>query len=150
MQITAVKNAIADAVRSAVILPAGVGKLTCSGFVPDSVVVPCFFAAEVDVNYDLTHGRGTDELLITCRVLAGRADDRSSQRILDGMLSGSGPASLKAAFTAARGGPGEMALGGVADDVHLQRVQGYRWYEHAGSSYVGAELAVRVIGDGRT
>jgi hypothetical protein len=66
------------------------------------------------------------------------------------MLSGSGAASLKAAFTAARGAPGQLALGGLADDVHLQRVQGYRWYEHAGSSYVGAELAVRVIGDGRT
>ncbi|MBW8701883.1 hypothetical protein MBT84_19945 [Streptomyces sp. MBT84] len=150
MQISPIKDAIADAVRAGVVLPAGIGKLTCSGYVPDAVVAPCFFVAEVDVNYDQTMGRGTDELLFTCRVLAGRADDRSAQRILDGMLSGAGPASLKAAFETARGAPGELALGGLADDIHLQRVQGYRWYEHAGASYVGAELAVRVIGDGRT
>ncbi|EPD56358.1 hypothetical protein [Streptomyces sp. HGB0020] len=150
MQISDVKDAIADAARENITLPAGIGKLTCTGFVPDAVVAPCFFVGEVDVNYDQAMGRGLDELLITCRVLAGRADDRSAQRILDKMLSGSGPASLKAAFETMRGAPGEFALGGLADDIHLQRVTGYRWYEHAGSSYVGAELAVRVIGDGRT
>lgn len=150
MQISAIRDAIADAVRAGVVLPAGIGKLTCTGYVPDSVVTPCFFVGEVDVNFDQTMGRGTDELLITCRVLASRADDRSGQRIVDLMLSGSGTASLKAAFTAARGAPGQLALGGLADDIHLQRVTGYRWYEHAGASYIGAELAVRVIGDGRT
>lgn len=150
MQISSIKDAIADAVRAGVVLPTGIGALTCTGYVPDAMVAPCFYVGEVDVNYDQTHGRGLDELLITCRVLAGRADDRSAQRILDGMLSGAGQASLKAAFETARGAPGQLALGGLADDIHLQRVQGYRWYEHQGSSYVGAELAVRVIGDGRT
>nr|WP_203689081.1 hypothetical protein [Streptomyces sp. SID12488] len=131
-------------------MPAGIGKLTSTGYVPDSVVVPCFFVAEVDINFDKTMGRGTDELMFTCRVLAGRADDRSSQRVLDALLSGAGVASLKQALEAARGAPGELALGGAADDLHLERVQGYRWYEHQGSSYVGAELAVKVIGDGNT
>nr|WP_203691348.1 hypothetical protein [Streptomyces sp. SID12488] len=131
-------------------MPAGIGKLTSTGYVPDSVVVPCFFVAEVDINFDKTMGRGTDELMFTCRVLAGRADDRSSQRVLDALLSGAGVASLKQALETARGAPGELALGGAADDLHLERVQGYRWYEHQGSSYVGAELAVKVIGDGST
>jgi hypothetical protein len=94
--------------------------------------------------------RRLDELIFTCRVLAGRADDRSSQRIIDALLSGAGPASLKAAIEQARGAPGEMALGGLADDLHLQRVQGYRWFEHAGSTYIGAELVIKVIGDGST
>jgi hypothetical protein len=149
VQISAIRDAIADAAR-VVVLPAGIGKLVCTGYVPDSVVAPCFFVGEVDVNYDKAMGRGMDELLFTCRVLAGRADDRSSQRILDAMLSGAGTASLKVAIEAARGAPGEMALGGLADDLHLERVQGYRWYEHQGSSFVGAELAIKVIGDGRT
>ncbi|NEA61360.1 hypothetical protein [Streptomyces sp. SID12488] len=149
MQISAVRDALADAAR-VVVLPAGIGKLTSTGYVPDSVVVPCFFVAEVDINFDKTMGRGTDELMFTCRVLAGRADDRSSQRVLDALLSGAGVASLKQALEAARGAPGELALGGAADDLHLERVQGYRWYEHQGSSYVGAELAVKVIGDGNT
>lgn len=149
MQISLIRDAIADAAR-VVVLPAGIGKLTCFGYVPDSIVAPCFFVGEVDVNFDKTMGRGTDELLFTCRVLAGRADDRSAQRILDALLSGAGEASLKQAIEAARGAPGELALGGLADDLHLQRVQGYRWYEHQGSSFVGAELAIKVIGDGNT
>jgi hypothetical protein len=149
VQISAVRDAIADAAR-VVVLPAGIGKLVCTGYVPDSVVTPCFFVAEVDINFDKAMGRGLDELLFTCRVLAGRADDKSAQRILDALLSGAGPASLKQALEAARGAPGEMALGGLADDLHLQRVQGYRWYEHQGSSFVGAELAIKVIGSGST
>jgi hypothetical protein len=149
VQISAIRDAIADAAR-AVVLPDGIGALTCTGYVPDSVVTPCFFVGEVEITFDRTMGRGTDELMVTCRVLAGRADDRSAQRILDALLSGAGQASLKQAIEAARGGPGEMALGGLADDLHLERVLGYRWYEHAGSSYVGAELMIKVIGPGGT
>lgn len=149
MQISAVRDAIADVART-VVLPTGVGKLKSTGYVPDGIIAPCFFVAEVEVNFDRAMGRKLDELLFTCRVLAGRADDRASQRILDALLSGAGPASLKQAIEAGRGAPGEMALGGLADDLHLQRVQGYRWFEHAGSTYVGAELVIRVIGDGST
>jgi hypothetical protein len=149
VQISAVRDAIADTAR-VIVLPAGIGKLTSLGYTPDSVVTPCFFVGEVEITYDRAMGRGLDELQFTCRVLAGRADDRSTQRVLDAMLSGSGQASLKAAIEAARGAPGEMALGGLADDLHLERVQGYRWYEHAGATYLGAELAIKVIGDGRT
>jgi len=149
VQISAVRDAIAAA-AAVVVLPAGVGKLRCTGYVPDSVVTPCFFVGEVEVNFDKAMARRLDELIFTCRVLAGRADDRSSQRIIDALLSGAGPASLKAAIEQARGAPGEMALGGLADDLHLQRVQGYRWFEHAGSTYIGAELVIKVIGDGST
>ncbi|MDX3583003.1 hypothetical protein [Streptomyces europaeiscabiei] len=149
MQISPIRYAIADAAR-AVVLPAGLGKLTATGYVPDAVAAPCFFVAEVEVTYDKAMGRGLDELLFTCRVLVGRADDRTSQQTLDGLLSGSGPASLKAAIEVARGAPGQAALGGLADDLHLQRVQGYRWYEHEGTTYVGAELVIKVIGPGGT
>lgn len=149
MQIAVVRERIADAART-VVLPDGVPKLTATGYTPDAVTEPHFFAGEVGVDYDKTHGRGTDEIEVTCRVLVGRQDDRTSQRVLDGLLSGSGPASLKRAIEAARGAPGEAALGGAADDLHITRVQGYRWYEHAGITYVGAELIIRVIGDGST
>jgi hypothetical protein len=147
MQISPIRDAIATAART-VVLPDGIGKLTSTGYVPDSVAAPCFFVAEVEVNYDRAMGRKLDELLFTCRVLVGRADDRTSQKILDSLLSGSGPASLKAAIEAARGAPGVAALGGLADDLHLQRVQGYRWYEHEGTTYVGAELIIKAIGGG--
>lgn len=147
MQVSEVRKAIADAAR-AVVLPAGVGKLTCTGYTPDAVTAPHFFCGEVAVTFDKTFGRGTDELEITCRVLVGTADDKSAQRTLDALISGSGPASLKAAIEAARGAPGVFALGGLAHDLHLMRVQGYRWYEHQDQKFVGAELIIKVIGDG--
>ncbi|MGQ4358866.1 hypothetical protein [Streptomyces sp. SAS_272] len=147
MQISAVREAIADAAR-AVVLPEGIGKLTCTGYVPDAATAPHFFVAEYEQDFDKAMARGLDELTFTSRVLVGRADDMAAQRILDGMLAGSGPASLKAAIEAARGAPGEYALGGLAHDLHVMRVQGYRWYEHAGSTYVGAELMIKVIGEG--
>ena len=149
MQISAVRTAIADAAR-AVVLPSGIPKLTSTGYVPDSVTEPHFFVAEYTQEYDRAMGRALDELEFTCRVLVGRADDKSSQVILDAMLSGGGTASLKVAIEAARGAPGEFALGGLAHDLHVMRVQGYRWYEHQGTQYVGAELIIKVIGNGST
>jgi hypothetical protein len=149
VDVSAVRAAIAAA-ASTVQLPAGAGHLTCTGYTPDAVTEPHFFAGEVGIEFDKTFGRGLDELEVTCRALVGRGDDRAAQEVLDLLLSGSGPGSLKAAIEAARGAPGEAALGGLADDLHVVRVQGYRWYEHAGVQYVGAELIVRVIGPGTT
>jgi hypothetical protein len=147
VQPSAVRNAIADAAR-AVVLTEGIGKLTATGYVPDAVIAPHFFCGEYAVDFDKAMGRALDEVELTCRVLVGRADDRSAQDVLDGLLAGSGPASLKAAIEAARGAPGEFALGGLAHDLHVTRIQGYRWYEHAGTQYVGAELIIKIIGEG--
>ncbi|MER6198023.1 hypothetical protein ABT234_11745 [Streptomyces sp. NPDC001586] len=144
-----IREAIATAAR-AVVLPGGVGKLTCHGYTPDSITAPHFFAGEYSLEFDKAYGRGLDEAELTCRVLVGRADDVSAQRTLDALLAGAGAASLKQAIEAARGEPGEAALGGLADDFHVTRVQGYRWYEHQGTQYVGAELIIRIIGDGRS
>lgn len=124
--------------------------LNCFGYVPDSIPEPCFFTAETDVTYDRTFGADTEpgdmELMVTCRVLVSRADDKASQKLLDGYLKGTGATSLKAALEGTPGVP--QTLGGACDDLHVVRVQGYRWYEHGTSQYVGAELIVRVIGDG--
>lgn len=149
MQVSAVREAIADAAR-AVVLPAGIGKLVCTGYIPDSVTTPCFYVGEVDVTYDRVMGRGLDELMVTARVMASRSDDKASQRLVDMLVSGAGQASLKQAIEVARGAPGELALGGLADDLHVVRVQSYRWFEHAGSTYLGAEFTIKVIGSGST
>ncbi len=148
MQFSVVRERIAEAAAAGVVMPAGVPKLTCSGYVPDSVVAPHFFVGEMEVTYDRAYRRALDVAEFTCRVLVGRADDKSAQQILDALLSGSGTASLKRAIEVARGAPGEHALGGAADDLHVMRVQGYRWYEHNGTQYVGAELVIKVIGSG--
>lgn len=78
-------------------------KLTATGYTPDSVTEPHFFCGEYSIEFDKAMGRGLDTAELTCRVLVGLADDEAAQRLLDAMLSGSGPASLKQAVEAARG-----------------------------------------------
>lgn len=148
MQFSVVRERIAAAAEAGVVMPTGVPALTCTGYVPDSVTAPHFFVGEMEVTYDRAFRRALDVAEFTCRVLVGRADDKSAQQILDALLSGSGDASLKRAIEVARGAPGEYALDGAADDLHVMRVQGYRWYEHNGTQYVGAELVIKVIGSG--
>ncbi|MEU0369105.1 hypothetical protein ABZ070_02375 [Streptomyces sp. NPDC006283] len=147
MQMAAVRDAIAAAAAT-VVLPDGIGKLVCTGYVPDAITTPGFFCGEYSVDFDKAMRRSLDEVELTARVLVSRTDDKAAQRLLDAMLSGSGAASLKAAIEAARGAPGDYALGGLAHDLHVMRVQGYRWYEHQGTQYLGAELIIKVIGEG--
>ncbi|MFI6861785.1 hypothetical protein ACIBKZ_18115 [Streptomyces sp. NPDC050421] len=144
---SAVRDAVADAART-VVLPEGLARLTATGYVPDAVTVPCFFTADYTVEYDRVMNRALDKVELTCQVLVGIADDRAAQRLLDALLAGSGPSSLKAAIEAARGAPGDYALGGLADDLHVTRMQGYRWYEHQGTTYLGGQLIVNIIGEG--
>ena len=140
MDLKAVRAAIAEVTKT--VTPA----INAFGFAPSSIVAPCFFTGETDIEYDKTYGRGMDEFLVTCYILVGSAFDESSQDLLDGYLKGSGPTSLKAAI---EGTPGiAQDLGGECDDLHVVRVQGYRSYNIANKEYAGAELVVRVIGSG--
>ncbi|MFD8531528.1 hypothetical protein ACFV0L_29320 [Streptosporangium canum] len=143
MDVGDIRVGLAGAVRDRI------PSLNCFGYVPDSVPEPCFYAGEVDITFDRTFGRGLDEIEVTCRLLVSRADDRAGQAALDRYLAGSGPRSIKAALVAARGAPGEHALGGLCDDLHLMRVQAYRMYQVGEHHYYGAELIVRVIGSGK-
>jgi len=142
MEVGAVRKALAEAVRAAI------PSLTCYGYQPDSITPPAFCVGEVEVEFDRSFGRGLDEFYITCRLFTGRGDDKASQELLDRYLSGSGPYSVKAAIEATRGGPGEPALNGLAADVHVQRVQAYRYYQIGSDQFFGAELLVHVIGSG--
>ncbi|WP_344248236.1 hypothetical protein, partial [Actinocorallia libanotica] len=126
-------------------LPTGKGSLTCTAWLPDQVTSPHFFIAEYTQDYDKTFG-GLDVVEFTARILIARGDERSAQEVLDLLLRRGGPSSLKCALEAARGEPGEYALGGLADDFRVERMQGNRLYEHAGVQYVGGELIIRVFG----
>lgn len=147
MDIFAVRTAIADAAR-AVTMPAGTAKLTATGYATDAVTTPQFYVGDYTIDFDKTFRRGQDAVEFTCAVVVSRSDDLAGQKTLDALLSGSGPSSLKAAIEAARGAPGEYALGGAADDLQVTRVQSYRFYQIGDTTYLGAELIVRVIGEG--
>ncbi len=138
MDIPAVKRALADAVR-------GIPRFDAYGYVPDQPIVPCFYAGEVEIDPSQTFG-GSDRATITCRILTSGAEDEAGQRELDELLSRVGPRSVRAALESARGAPGELALGGLADDVTVDAIRGYRSIPVGEASYYGAEIVVIVLG----
>jgi hypothetical protein len=137
-------NAICVAIAAAAADATSDPPLNTSGFVPDAITEPHFFVAEPAVDYDKTFGR-TAELEVTCRLLVSRSDDEAGQRLLRGYLSTGNAASVKDAIEAARGGPGQAALGGLVDDLWVRRVERPRWYEHGGYWFVGADIVIKVV-----
>jgi hypothetical protein len=143
MDLGGICAAIAAAAKTAG-TPAGGKPLTATSYVPDAITEPHFFVAEPEIDYDKTFGR-TAELQITCRLLVGRQDDQAGQAQLRAYLSTGTAASVKDAIESARGGPGQPALGGLADDLWVRRVERPRYYEHSGTQYYGVDIQVRVV-----
>jgi hypothetical protein len=149
VDIFAVRGAIADAAR-AVTMPDGTAKLTATGYATDAVTTPHFYVGDYTIDFDKTFKRGQDDIEFTCAVLVSRSDDLSGQKTLDALLSGSGPAQPQDRH---RGGPRR------ARRVRPRR-PGRRPARHAravlpllrgrDTQYLGAELTVRVIGEGDT
>jgi hypothetical protein len=136
-QAAAVVNAMAD-------------PLTCFAYVPSDGPTPFAYFQVESVEYDRAMRQGSEELILTLMVMVSRADDRTSSELLDAYISSTGSKSLKAAIEAANGAPGQLALSGQADFVHVSgTTSGPRWYEwEDGSKYYGAGLRVRVLGTG--
>ncbi|MEV2240580.1 hypothetical protein [Micromonospora sp. NPDC049891] len=136
MNISAIRSALAESVAS--VTP----ELNTYGYVPDSVAVPCFYVGGVEIDYDVTMGRGSDELSVTCVVLVSANSDASGQEQLDAYLNGSGASSLKAAIEA------DETLGGECFTLAVSRAQGYGFHKVGTTDYLGAELVVNITGDG--
>jgi hypothetical protein len=142
VQIALVKSALRDAV-----IAAEIPGLDVYAYVPDAPSVPCFYPGEVTLDPLQTFGPGSDNADIICRVLVSAADDADGQALLDQYLSRSGTHSIRAAISAARGAPGELALGGAADDLVITKIDGYRLIATPNQElFYGAQITVRVIG----
>lgn len=142
MDIDDVCEAIAAALTAAELDVNG-QRLTATPFAPEALSPPHFFTAEFTGSYDKTFA-GLAELALTCRLMLARSDDHTGQQQAKVMAS-TGVGTVNAAFLSMRGAPGQPALGGVCDDLHLTRVQGPRLYDIGGSFY-GIEFNVFVMG----
>lgn len=113
--------------------------------VPNSVVEPAFYPRDYTVEPHASF-KNRWKLAVTCVLLVGSSNAEVNQRRLATFLSRDGEASVHAALLAARGAPGERALGGAADDLSVDRMGPPRMYEVAGVAYYGAEIVVTVLG----
>ncbi len=153
MRIKLVKAALRDAVKDADINIPKLGRLECYAHSPAAPNVPAFTCGQVAIDPLGTFlgqdRRGLQTVDFTCQVLTSTAEDDIGQQLLDELISLDGPYSINQALLAARGEPGELALGGVAHDLFVQRIDGYRMLSYGGDdqNYYGADITVRVIGD---
>src|SRR5688572_16788084 len=114
--------------------------LRCFEYVPDSVAPPAFFPVDVILDYAGALVHGLPQRTVRCQILTSRASDRSGQKLLKEFLAESGSRSLHVALRS------DPTLGGACHDLQLQRVNGYRVYEHQGQKFYGAGLELLVIG----
>lgn len=63
----------------------------------DSVTTPHLVVGAVGMSYDITFGRGADELTVTVTAYVSRTVEDAQQALLDELLEPSGPSSLKEA-----------------------------------------------------
>lgn len=142
LHLPTVKTALRDAVSTAL---DGLG-VQCYAYAPNEPHPPAFFPAEC-VIVPQTTMLGSAQLDLTCRVIASASEDQDGQLLLDEMLSMSGSYSIWTALEAARGEPGEAALGGACDDVFLSRIDAYRLIAGPNeTTWYGANLTIRVLG----
>ncbi len=144
LDINLVYERIAEAVNDAT-LDGETLRVTATAFSPDVPTVPHFFPAEFIADYDRTFG-GLTELVITARLMLSRASDETGQREAR-RLASAGVNTIREAINTAAGSPGEMALDGAADDIHLRRATGPRLYDYGTDGhFYGLEFTIFVMG----
>lgn len=144
LDLDAVANGLAAAVKAAQVTLAGVSVIA-TPFQPASITPPHFVVGTFVLNPDRTFG-GMDEVTFTCRLYVARGDEPDNQQAARQAASSRTTQSMKAALEAARGAPGQLALGGAADDLNVQRISGPHLYDIAGAMFYGIEYQVLVVG----
>lgn len=123
---------------------ATITSLDTEAYIRDIADVPVAMVGGPDpLEFDQTFGRGSDEYDFPVIVFASRVDDEGGQSQLDSYLDPFGALSLKAAIES------DSTLGGVVEDLRVQRVQDYGPHEINGVQYLGAVLIVHVMASGK-
>jgi hypothetical protein len=120
-------------------------KLHCYEYVPNLPVYPAFYVAEYTIDPYMTMG-GRYRVTFQTRLLIAPSTDRHAQKVLAHLLSQVGAGSIYAAFEAARGEPGQLALGGTADDFAINPPIKVQMFQIGDTLVYGADIPIEVIG----
>jgi hypothetical protein len=116
----------------------GITGLRTSAFVPDTVSPPIAIIEPNSIKFDVSMGRGLDELNFKVTVIVGRATDRSAQSQIDAFCSSAGSTSVKQVLESNR------TLGGKCNDLRVTGLNSYGSIQIADTPYLAAEFAVIV------
>lgn len=119
--------------------------LNTYAFVPDTGNLPALVIEPVSVMYEGAMGRHSDVWDFNVFVLISRNDMRSAQELLDALVAGSGPDSIRQIIEE----HDDLGLG--EDDsvtASVYAMHGYGGaFEWAGTPHIGAIIKVRVLVD---
>lgn len=107
-----------------------------------TVNVPAAVIGVETIDYDSTMARGSDDYILTIRLLVAESTEEIGQDALDEYLASAGDRSIKAAVEA------EKSLGGVAHFAVVRGVTEYGDIEYGGVGYLGAVFTVEVTASG--
>lgn len=114
--------------------------------VPDSLPSEAFYVGEIDIDPNQTFGsrsgtrRGTDQAMITCRILVARSTEKWALRKLRTYMGGSGVSSIIQALQ------GDKTLNGTVHSSVVKAIRGNRMFDVGGAKFYGVEIDIFVIG----
>lgn len=115
-------------------------------YVEEMAHTPALIVEPEVTDYTAAFGRGMDELCFRIFVIVGRSNGGQSQKVLDRLLDGGGPDSIRRIIH-------ENSELGLDDgtDAQVFAMKGYGGsYQYSKIPHVGAILRVRVITDPRS
>lgn len=114
-------------------------------------IAPAAHVFPTPVDYDETFQRGSDDWTFTVQVFVSDGTGSQVAQIrLDEYIEPVGPRSVKAKLEEPDAPDGSVTLGGLIDDLHVTRCEGYRLYQREGRAPVlGSEWIVKVSASGR-
>lgn len=134
MNVTAVMDELAAELDT-------IAGLRVFAFPPDNVPAPAAVVGYPEtVTYDVTMGRGVDQIDFPIYVLVGRLTDRTSRDALGAYLNGSGASSIKAVLLAGKPWVAMSSVRVASATIEVITM--------AGVDYLAATFTVNVYGPG--
>lgn len=128
MSIADIRQGLADRLAT-------VPDLRVSPYFPDDITPPVGIVDTYRLDFDLALRRGSDDITFDVLIVVRRVSERQAQSDLDTLVP-----LVKAAIEA------DKSLGGAAQSLQVQSMNGYSPLVVNESTYLAASFAVRVIG----
>ena len=112
--------------------------LRTAATVPDNPAPPVAVIVPVNVEYDVSFGRGTDLYTFSVLLIVGRMSERAAQTTLDAYINPTGATSVKAAINA------DPTLGGACQSARVTNMVNYGSLIVGDTEYLSADFQITI------
>ena len=112
--------------------------LRTAATVPDNPAPPVAVIVPVNVEYDVSFGRGTDTYTFSVLLIVGRMSERAAQTTLDAYINPTGATSIKAAINT------DPTLGGACQSARVTNMVNYGSLIVGDTEYLSADFQITI------